>query len=205
MAYVPAPQIAQTEIRALQAGQKIENRIMVDALTPITPVVLADIAGLVLTWASSTYFLNVTNNVSLTEVVSTDLTTQNGSQISAQPSIGVAGTAGENPMPNESAFCVSLRSSARGRSARGRFYAFGLDKELVVANEVAGSYRTAIVGALNSLISVLDTNGYALVVVSFVANGAPRVGGPVYFPITSAVSVDATVDSMKSRKPGVGS
>lgn len=205
MAFVPAPQIVETEIRALQAGQKIENRIMVDALTTVTPTILTDVANTVLNWASTTYFLNVTNNVTLTEIVATDLTTQNGQQTTVIPSPGVQGSAGNDPMPNESAFCVSLRSTSRGRSARGRFYAFGLDKELVVENDVTGGYRTAITGAVQSLIDLIANQGYQLVVVSYIANGAPRPGGPVYFPIVTAVSVDATVDSMRSRKPGVGS
>jgi len=204
MPFVPAPQIVQTEIRALQAGQKIENRLMVDALAPVTPTILTDIATIVRDWAVNEYFLNVTTNVSLTEVVATDLTTINGGQATVLPAAPTGGSSGNNAMPNEAAFCVSLRSASRGRSARGRFYAFGLDKGLIEQNNVAATYRSAIVGAVQSLIGELSSNGYALVVVSYISEGAPRPGGPVYFPIVTAVSVDATVDSMRSRKPGVG-
>jgi hypothetical protein len=53
--------------------------------------------------------------------------------------------------------------------------------------------RTAITGA-----------GWEWVIASYIADGAPRVGGPVYFPILSVAFQDLIVDSMRSRKPGVG-
>lgn len=204
MAFVPAPNIVMVEVRAQQAGQKIENRFMVNVLTDPTGPILASVAQAVMLWAQGTYFLNVTNNVSLTEVVATDMSQQDGAQWTELPSAPTQGSAGNDPMPNEVAYCISLRSGSRGRSARGRWYAFGLDKELVNQNVVEGTYRTAITGALQSLISVIEGLGYLFVIVSYVANGAPRPGGPVYYPVLTAVTADDIVDSMRKRKPGVG-
>jgi len=44
-----------------------------------------------------------------------------------------------------------------------------------------------------------------LTIVSFFSNGILRPGGPVYFPVINALVVDRVVDSMRRRKPGVGS
>jgi len=41
-------------------------------------------------------------------------------------------------------------------------------------------------------------------VVSYISNKVPRPGGPVYFPVVSFQYEDLVVDSMRRRKPGVG-
>jgi len=205
MAFVPAPNIVQVELRATLAGQNIENRLMVDALEPVTETNLADITNLVSNWAQSTYFDHLPSAVVLREVVGTDLTTQNGQQHTIAPEGGIGGGLSGEPMPNEVTLCVSLRSGNRGRSARGRLYVLALEKVQVSGNNVSGTLAANFVADMEALIDVLTTAGYALVIVSYISNKVPRPGGPVYFPVTTAVVTDLVVDSMRRRKPGVGS
>lgn len=205
MAFVPAPNIVMVEVRALLDSQQIENRFMVDALTAVTPTNLDDITNFVSVWAQAHYFPLLPNAVSLREVVGTDLTTQNGQQHTIVPSGSVIGGTAQAPMPNETSFCVSLHTGSRGRSARGRSYVLALGKGQVAGNIIDSGYLTSMVAAYQELIDTLSTNGFALVVVSYRANKVPRPGGPVYFPITTAVATDNIVDSMRRRKPGVGS
>jgi len=42
------------------------------------------------------------------------------------------------------------------------------------------------------------------VIASYFQNGAPRVGGPVYFVVDQIVFVDGIVDSQRRRLPGRG-
>jgi len=108
-------------------------------------------------------------------------------------------------LPNEAAFCVSLRTGHRGRSARGRFYTLS-----VVFDQMADDNFLEPTAAENFRASVgrlmvnLTAEGGLPVIVSYITNNAPRPGGPVYFPITNVTVVDNEIDSMKSRKPGVG-
>jgi hypothetical protein len=73
------------------------------------------------------------------------------------------------------------------------------------ANNVTGTFASSIVSAVQTLINELTDGTRLPVIVSYIHDNAPRVGGPVYFPILSAASADTLVDSQKRRKPGVGS
>lgn len=204
MPFVAAPNIVMVEVRATKAGQKIENRFTIDALTAVTPAVVADVTNVVSNWAQATYFDSLPEQVQLVETVGTDLSVHEGAQHTIVPEGTVIGALTGPSMPNEVTLCVSLRSDARGRSARGRAFVLGLSRQGVVENNVNTGYANDFVNAFTALKTAITTEGWAWVVVSYRTNNAPRPGGPVYFPITSVVVVDLVVDSMRRRKPGVG-
>jgi hypothetical protein len=204
MAFVPAPQIVMAEIRALFAGQKIENRVMIDTLAAVTPAVVDDVANIVDVWAQASYFPVLPSRVVLNSVVATDMSAQDGSQHTITPEATVVGGLAAEVMPNETTFCIGLKSNSRGRSARGRFYVLGLARPDVTDNDLSAVRANSFVAALDDLIERVSTAGWRLVVVSYVTNNAPRPGGPVYYEIVNATFSDLVVDSMKSRKPGVG-
>lgn len=205
MSFVPAPNIVQIEMRASRNGQRIENRVMVDALTAPTAGILQDMAVIAWNWWENTYAPLLSNQVNLVEVVATDMSSQNGAQYTYAPSTGVVGTLGGLALPNEVSLCVSLRSGSRGRSARGRFYALSVAaNQLIDPNNVNPTVAGQFASALQTLIQAYLTASWKMVVVSYRANKAPRPGGPVYFILTSAVVVDTVVDSMRRRRPGIG-
>jgi len=204
MPFVETPNIVMVEIRATLAGQSIENRIMVGALTTPTTGIVDEIAQLVFDWASTQYFDWLSHDVFLTEVVATDLTVQNGYQKTVVSTPAQAGSVNQGAMPNEVTFCVSLRSGVRGRSARGRMYMLALPHDEVANNTLSGVWVAGFVSSVQILIDTLAAAGRPLTIVSYRTNNAPRSGGPVYFLVQTALAVDNTVDSMKSRKPGVG-
>jgi len=204
MAFVPAPQIVMAEIRARFAGQSIENRVMVDVLAPVTPALVDDVANIVDVWAQAQYFPVLPTRVVLNSVVATDMSAQDGAQHTITPEATVTGGLAAEVMPNETTFCIGLKSNSRGRSARGRFYVLGLARPDVTDNDLSAVRANSFVAALNDLIDRITTAGWRLVVVSYISNGVPRAGGPVYYEIVNATFSDLVVDSMKSRKPGVG-
>jgi len=205
MAFVPAPNIIELEFRYLQEAQNTENRIMVDNLGAVAPGDLEDLAILGWNWWQDTYSDQIPTNVELREVVATDLSEQNGGQYTYSPSTGVTGAVTGGAFPNEVSFCLSLRTAARGRSARGRWYVAGVPLAVQTdANHVNSTYAGNIRTALAGLVTAVAGAGKQAVIVSYVANKAPRPGGPVYFALTGVVFTDLTFDSMKSRKPGVG-
>jgi len=205
MPFIPAPQIVQVEVRGLNDGQQIENRFNIDALTTVTPALVADICNLVSVWAQTDYFPLLPSSIQLTEVFAKDLTTITGSQHTIVPASPVFGGQVAAPAPNEVSFCVSLRSGNAGRSARGRYFVLGVPKDLITANTLNATLRGQHVAAGQELIDTMVGGGFALVVVSYFSGGVVRPGGPVYFPIITAVSVDGIVDSQRRRKPGNGS
>lgn len=205
MPFVAAPNIAMIEWRCSRNGQNIENRLMVDMLEEPTAGSLSPLSVLAWNWWENDHATLLSSEVNIREVVCTSLHTQNGPQVTYAPDSTTFGLVGGFELPNEVSLCVSLRSGARGRSARGRWYMLSLtDGQMAGTNDVTAAHATACAVSLTNLITTLTGAGLLPVVVSYRTNNAPRPGGPVYFPITTALVVDTIVDSMKRRKPGVG-
>jgi len=205
MTFIPAPNIIMAELRAIRNGQKIENRFHFNNQAAVTPASLATVAQMVWDWAELTYLPLQSSEVTLSSVVTTDLTTLNGAQATYAPDATTVGGVGGFALPNEVSLAVSLRSASRGRSARGRSYIFTIsDGQMADTNNVESTFASAIAAAFNTLRATAFTAGKPLTIVSYRSDKVVRPGGPVYFPVTNALVVDTIVDSMKRRKPGIG-
>lgn len=206
MPFVPAPNIIELEFRYTINAQQCENRVMVDNLAAVDAAACEATAILGWNWWETSMAPETSEHVLLREVVATDLTTDSGPQFTYAPDATTTGTITGAAMPNECALCVSLRSSSRGRSARGRWFMAGIAREAMADdNNVNSGFATSVASVLATLVSNIETAGQALVIVSYVHDGVPRVGGPVYFPVTSVLVLDTVIDSQRRRKPGVGS
>jgi hypothetical protein len=116
----------------------------------------------------------------------------------------VVGSNAGAALPNNVTACVSLRSNFAGRSARGRLYWQALTETQVVGNTIDTSVAGDIVAAVQAIDVAMTGLGYELSIVSYINNGAPRVGGPVYFFVSDILMTDFTVDSQRRRLPGRG-
>ena len=205
MPFIPAPNIIMVELRCTRNGQKIENRWHFNNSAAVTPASMLIIATLVWDWAENTYLPLQSSEILLNEVVATDLTTMNGGQVTYAPDATTVGGVGGYALPNETSLAVSLRSASRGRSARGRTYVLSLsDGQMADTNNVLPATATAFAAAFNTLRTSAAAVAKPLTIVSYRSNNVVRPGGPVYFSVTNAVVVDTVVDSMKRRKPGIG-
>lgn len=203
MPFVPAPNIVQVEIRAVSDGQHIENRIMVDVLTEPTAEILSDLATAVWNWCDDSYSLQLPDQVSIEAVVATDMSSAEGGQVTVAPA-PLPGAVGGGALPLNATLCFSLRSTSRGRSARGRLYILALPATQVSQNTVGSTYTTNVTTILNGLKDTIDALGYVWSIVSYIHDNEPRVGGPVYFAVNNVIVVDRTVDSQRRRLPGRG-
>jgi hypothetical protein len=193
------------EWRATLAGQQVENRITVDMLTAPTPTNIEALAIIAYNWARDHYTSVLPTTCTINSVVATDLSVHEGVQFTYSPATLPGGVA-LAALPNEVSFCLSLRSDSRGRSARGRFFWLAIvDTFRDTDNTLAAGTANGFVEILNILRTAITGAGFAWVVVSYRTLGAPRVGGPVFFPIVSIIFTDRVLDSMRRRKPGVGS
>lgn len=80
----------------------------------------------------------------------------------------------------------------------------GLCESQVDDSHVKATHLTAIKNALVNLAGLLAAGGFNWNVVSFIEDGAPRVGGPISFGVTGILFVDDVVDSQRRRLPGRG-
>jgi hypothetical protein len=191
------------EVRGLKDAQKIENRIYVNLLATPDLTSLEAIAIVVWNNINDQWLGSLPNDVTINAVVATSMEVEEGPQFIYAPAV-LTGADASGAMPNSTTICLSLRSDQRGRSARGRLYWLGLPRDGVVDNTVASDRLSAIVSALNLLRAAIETAGYEWSIVSFIHNGVPRVGGPVYFVVENVIAVDNTIDSQRRRLPGRG-
>lgn len=206
MAFVAAPNIIEIEWRCLRYGQKIENRIMVDILGTPPEDAAPELAELAWNWWENTHSDHLHTSVQLASVVATDLSVQDGFQSVYAPDSTTTGALGGDGMPNECSFCLQLTTGKRGRSSRGRFYTLSVTRDqMATDNELLAESAGEFVSDLLALRTAIVALPYQWVVVSYVSNGAPRPGGPVYSAISGVKYTDLLIDSMKRRKPGVGS
>lgn len=104
------------------------------------------------------------------------------------------------PLPSQDTVAISWRTGFSGRSRRGRTFFVGLTENSVTGSYVNGTAITNILAAFSALITDLDTAGFALGVLSYVSEGAPRVT-PLFTPYIDCIMTDNIVDSMDTRKP----
>lgn len=201
-----APNIVQVEWLYTLDAQQCENRLMVDILAEPDPADLETLAIAAWNWWEETYSPFITSQCLLRAVVATSLHTADAPQFTYAPDATTTGGDTGDAMPNEVSLCVSLRSAARGRSARGRWYVAGLPRAAMNGtNTVFPTTASSYASALSTLFATINGDGHTPVIVSFFSGGVLRPGGPVYYGIESAVVIDNIVDSMRRRKPGVGS
>lgn len=206
MAFVPAPNIIMIEWRYTLFAQQCENRVMIDHLAAVDAAACEAAAIAAWNWWENTLSPHITSGCALREVVATDMGDINGAQFTYAPDTTTVGTGSGSAMPNEVSVCLSLRTASRGRSARGRFYVAGVPNNIMAdANNINSTYANFLVAALQTYVNDVAAGGEAVVIVSYISEGIPRVGGPVYFPVESVTLVDTVVDSQRRRKPGVGS
>lgn len=203
MPFVPAPNIIQVEVLATKDGQQIENRFMVDVFHAPSLGDMTGIQAQVTAWCNVTYAPLLPEDVVITGLKMTDMSQQNGPQL--QVALAIPGTIAGISAPNEVTYCVSLRSGLAGRSARGRWYVLGLSNSNIGGqNRVGPVYRANIASAVQQLVTRMTDIGFAFVIVSYINNNAPRVGGPVYFPVITVTTTDDILDSQRRRRPGIG-
>lgn len=204
MAFVPAPNILMVEVRALKQLQRVENRFYVNCLHEPTITDIEAVNAVMVPLLGTAWAPDLPSDVSIQSIFYRSMQSQNAIQLEVSLAPGINGTALGDPGPNQNTFCVSLRSTSAGRSARGRLYWLGLSEDQYQINTLTNAARTAIVENVEALRAGLAAIQRPLTIVSFISNGAPRPGGPVYFVVSSVLSVDAVIDSQRRRMPGRG-
>jgi len=204
MAFVPAPNILQVEIRATKALQKIENRLYVNCLHEPTNADIDAVNAVVATVIATHWIVNLPSDITINSLFYRSLHTQNAIQREIPLTSNNVGQLITTPAPNQNTICISLRTSSAGRSARGRLYWLGLAESQYEVNQMVPADLTSIVAAVAQMRSQLAAADHPWTIVSFVSNKVPRPGGPVYFLVSSVLAVDGTLDSQRRRMPGRG-
>lgn len=204
MAFIPAPQTIQAEMRFLASTQKVENVLYFQASAGVTPALMTTLGNALVTWWNANLKTHVSTAVSLNEVYLTDLSTETSPTVSYVTGLPSAGGNASESMPFNVSLCISFRTANRGRSGRGRNYAIGLTEGDVAGNSVLSGFTTPLTTAYTALIGAgTFVAGLQFCVVSRRFHKADRTIALVQ-PVTSVVLVDTVVDSQRRRLPGRG-
>jgi len=157
------------------------------------------IANNIDTWWEGNVQAIISSSMAINEIEVKSVAEANGPQATFSAGFPIAGALSSPSLPGNNAFCVSLRSGLTGRSARGRWYWCGLTEGQVTGNTLGSGDQTSILAAMQNLIDLIASLSAHFVIVSFNADGGPRVGGPVTFNVLNAIAVDSTIDSQRGR------
>jgi hypothetical protein len=201
--YIPVDKVVEVRMQYSEPGGVAENVLNFRFTTAITGTILSNLATVLHSWFTTTLAPQKSVQVSLTRMILTDLSTATGPQLVYTTGLPESGTAGFDVMPGNVTLAVSLRSSLRGRSQRGRIYWIGMVDENVIGDRVTTGFQAALLAAHQVLISVVFTDICAtLVVVSRCHAHAWRTTGQAT-PVES-ITVDRTLDSQRRRLLGRG-
>lgn len=203
MAFIPTPNGISVEVRCTLAGQQVENcfHVRTDEGTPSSKLV--SVATIVRNWVLTDWFDNISEDVEFREVYVTDISSDSGGTFSASNETPVFGAITEPSVANNVAYCLSLLTAKRGRSYRGRWYAYGFTRLAVNDSAIPSTLAAAFRSSLLALRVLLDDNSTPFCVLSKRNNKVNRTEG-VLTPINGVKLVDLVVDSQRRRLPGRG-
>lgn len=207
MAYIPVPDVAQVEMVALMAGQRTQWVIHYkrDVAGDYDVAHLADLAAALVAAINGASVKGLFPATwSLIEVRAIAMESQFGPAVSASSGLPIVGTRAGAQLPNNVALVLTKRTSARGRSFRGRLYFGPLVEADVTDNTVTPAIVTSIIGNLGAvLLTVVGASfTHKLQVVSRFTNNVARSEG-IATPVTGWTS-DGIIDSQRRRLPGRG-
>lgn len=198
MAYQPAVNVVEVELRYTYFEEQVENTLHFHNPDGVTTSNMQDLADFIDEWWATAYRQLQSSAVIYRETYLTDLTTSTGPTYTSTANAGVQGLAGTSPgLPGNVTACVSFRTAARGRTGRGRNYFVGLTESMVNGNQVLGTQLNAIVTAYEELLPPL-TAPYVWSVLSRYEDGVKRPTA-LARPVQNVLIVDQDVDSQRRR------
>lgn len=203
MAFVPAPDCIQVATGYLWNEQIVENVFDFLHDTPVDHAALVGLGTAVHSWWTTHLQATQSEDVSLTNITLTDLTTQFSESFVYTAGLPEPGGIALPAAAANNSLAVSKRTASRGRSARGRFFHVGSRADYGVNSVYDTAYANSILAAYQQLLSTSLFEHDLLVVRSTVFGGVQRAESLIQ-PVTAITLVNRVVDSMRRRLPGRG-
>lgn len=195
--FVPVTDVAAVTVNGSQAGHPAQFGIAALHDGAITSVAIDDLLTIFDTWIAESLLPILCEGTTITNIQARDLTSEDSYD---QTSIVETPGSHASPcQPAQVAIVLTKRTSLAGRSRRGRMYIFGVpetyqeDERHITAAAVA-AYNAAGSSLLTSFVG----GDWTPVVVSYVADGVPRVT-PLVTPITALECRDTRFDTQRRR------
>ena len=205
MPFQAAPNVIQANMNFLIDGQKCE---MVFHFMKGSTVTGTDVQNIANQMISNFWFNHLrndmSNSVQLINVVATDIGSQTGFQHTAVPAVGADfGTFGSNPVPNNVALVMTLKTNERSKNGRGRKFVPGTPIARIAGTiRVTNQQLVDVLASFGALFTVATLTGTQLAVLSRWLNKTLR---PVARPLAvMTILGDVSLDSQRRRLEGRG-
>ena len=201
MAFIPASDVIEAELRFLAHGNVMENTLYFLASTTFSTADMNALAEDLNSWWVTNMKPLTGSYVQFLGTKVTDLTSIAAPAFEVPVSGTVVGDDTGDPIAQQVALCLSLLTDARGRSYRGRNYVGGFTESAMTGGMWGGTHATNVRGAYELITVVADTNDMVWSVLSRYHLGVPRSAG-VATPITN---IRANLIPAIQRKRRIGS
>jgi len=203
MAFVPAANTLQVELRGTYFGQDYENVLYFKNGSTIDTAEVETLFDFLETDFIPFMLIGISDSLAIDEIYATDLTTSSSPTYSRILIPALEGSeTGAAGLPGSVAACISFRTANRGRSSRGRNYVGGITENNVTGNEIDAGQLSLLVAAFELLLSGGDIPAsWVWSVVSRYLAGSPRVSALVQ-EVINVLSTDITADSQRGRLRG---
>lgn len=176
--FVPFVNCAEVVIRGLMADQEV--LLTLGAFSPDgwDFAHLGELADQIANWCTENLLPVLVDDLTINEVVATDLTTNTGPQAVSIVGLPASGGVVGIPVTNNTAFVMSFKTAARGRSFRGRNYVPSVRSDRMTDSS---NFNDSVVNEMNSVYNELPSFFEAVsashVVLSRFSGGVPRTTG----------------------------
>jgi hypothetical protein len=195
--FVPAERCAQLTVNGEQVGIPCQFGLGIQFPTEPTLTDLDDVLLVIGDWITTSLVPLMNGSAHITSMKLQVLTTADG--LVKDIELDETGSGTGEQLPSQVAVCMTKDTGYAGRSRRGRLYVWGVDGDNIntvrtLSLEGMGQYNTAF----DDLLTALIPTTWVPVVISTIADGAPRVTA-LATPIFQIVCRDARLDTQRRR------
>jgi len=169
----------------------------------IDEAIMTALGDALVTWWTTEIKPGASSDISLTEILVTDISTETGGQVTITDGLPQVGSISSDAIPMNATPVISLRTGARGRSYRGRVYHVGLGTSAVANSRLVAGVADDLRDAYATLLDATYLDPDAEWSVVSRCQDQEWLTTAVVTPITGLI-VDDILDSQRRRLPGRG-
>lgn len=198
MAFIPTPNCVEVRINWTNQGVPAANVLHFENAGTMDPFNLRAIADAVRSVTVSTLMGVLAGTTQLLSVDARDVSVADGTQASSTQQGPTNGAAVGEAISASVAAVLTLRTSASGRSRRGRKYISGFTEASLTGRVLSQTAVEAVEDWGNALVGIEAPAGFALAVRTLFSGGAPRAAGQLT-RVTGVVVRSSIVGSQRNR------
>jgi len=203
MAFQPAPNTMQMEIRCTSDGQNVEWVFHFEQATTPTAADCAALANIGDSWMGNDMLPILSDQVLYRETYVRSLNSASAPEAVDNTNGGEVGGLTSPNLPNNVSWAVKFNTGLTGRSYRGRKYMFGLTESNVANSSILQTPADNYVTAFETLITAALGADFTMVVLSRVQGGVV-LANAIGAPVLTVGYTDLVIDSQRRRLPGRG-